>query len=252
MLEEPKEHGHLSDEQIVQYVLETAGDEETRHLYACEHCRAEAESYRRTLRHLDRWSAPERPPDYGSLVWRKLRPQVERRPAFRWLGRPAWGWASLAAVGALVALALLVSTRRHSNPSPPSLGVQSATPPERLLQAAVKEHVEHAELLLSEIETRATSRSDPGSERQAIRDLVEANRLYRQTAEQEDDRKTADLLADLETALVALKHDPQKVSAADARDLRNRLIKAAGLNRSGSINVSSSDSEKQGVKRVPL
>ncbi|MFZ0594775.1 MAG: hypothetical protein WAM39_30230, partial [Bryobacteraceae bacterium] len=73
---EPKEHGHLSEEQIVQFALEMAGDEESRHLQGCELCRSEAESYRRTLAHLGHWSAPGRAPDYGYEVWRKLAPQV--------------------------------------------------------------------------------------------------------------------------------------------------------------------------------
>ncbi|MGA8597823.1 MAG: hypothetical protein WB676_24165 [Bryobacteraceae bacterium] len=250
---EPKEHGHLSEEQIVQFALEMAGDEESRHLQGCELCRSEAESYRRTLAHLGHWSAPGRAPDYGYEVWRKLAPQVRRRA--RWLRPAVWGWATVAAVGALLALTLLVP-RHGTMPNRLAQGTESVAVPARLLQAAVKDHVQRADQLLSQIETqsgeRAVTRLDVASEREAIRDLIAENRLYRQTAEQEDDRRTAGLLADLETALVALKHDPQRVSAADARVLRNRLMKAEGLNRPGTRDVSSSGSETQGVKRVPL
>lgn len=251
-MSEAREHGHLSDEQIVQFVLEMACDEEIRHVQGCGLCSAEAESYRRTLTHLARWSAPERPPDYGYEVWRKLRPRMRRKTR---RPRPAvWGWATAAAVGALVALLLLVP-RPRTVPSRSNRTTETAPVPARLLQAAVRDHVRRADRLLSQIEVESDegtmNRRDLASEREAIRDLIAENRLYRQTAEQEDDRKTAGLLADLETALVTLKHDPQRASAADARDLRNRLIKA-GLNRLGTREVSASDSETQGVKRVPL
>ena len=250
---ERKEHGHLSDEQIVQFALGMAGDEEARHVQGCNFCSAEAESYRRTLAHLGRWSAPERPRDYGSEVWRKLRPQVRRQ--MRWRKPAVWGWVAAGAVAAVVAITLQLP-RPAAIQNQPVQGMESAAVPAGLLQAAVSDHVRRTDWLLSQIETesdRSTmNRRDLVSERDAIHDLIVENRLYRQTAEQEDDPKIAAMLADLETALVALKHDPQKASATDARDLRNKLIKETGLTGVGPRDVSLSDSETRGAKRIPL
>lgn len=252
-MSDAREQGHLNDEQIVQFVLEIAGEEEAKHVEGCEFCSGEADSYRRTLGHLDRWNTPERPADYGRDVWRKLRPRLRQRAR-----RPkpsVWGWATAAAVGTLAAAMFLI-TRPSTIPKHAPQAAESAPVPARLLQAAVRDHVRRADRLLSQIEIEPTEGTakhrDSASEREAIRDLIAENRLYRQTAEQEDDQKTAGLLADLETALVALKHDPQTASATDARNLRSRLIKAAGLNRPATRDVSSSDSEQQGVKRIPL
>jgi hypothetical protein len=122
---------------------------------------------------------------------------------------------------------------------------------ERLLDIAVQDHVRRATSLLTRIEDQP-ERAVEGLDRDAINNLVAENRLYRQTAEQEKDRKTEQLLSDLETALVVLKHDPARLPVSEVRELRKKLIVAAHSDGLGFSNTSVSDSPNMQPKRIPL
>jgi hypothetical protein len=159
------------------------------------------------------------------------------------------GWAAAAASVALFTWAL-VMFRGHMpmvrvSPQP----FKSAPASERLLDIAVQDHVRRAASLLTRIEDQP-QQAAKGTERAAINNLVAENRLYRQTAEQENDRSTAQLLGDLETALVVLKHDPTRLPVSDVRELKQRLIVAGRASTLGFFYIS--DSTNAQLKRDPL
>ena len=244
-----RDQTHLTEDQALQILTGNTSDREREHLAACEICQAEVDSYRRTLDHVSLWTPPSRPVDYGQSVWRQIAPTVRLRARSQRRRRWMLG-AALAASLAVFAVALYTS--REQKPtvhvSPQSL---AANPPasERLLDVAVQDHVRRATSLLTRIEDQP-EHAVKGFERDAISNLVAENRLYRQTAEQENDRKTAQLLSDLETALVVLKHDPAKLPVSDVRELRKKLIVVGHSNGFGFSNVS--DSSATQPKRIPL
>ena len=69
---------HLSEEQLILYRYgEAEGSEEiSRHLAACEQCRAERDALAALLSAVDIASVPERSENYGAEVWRQLEPRL--------------------------------------------------------------------------------------------------------------------------------------------------------------------------------
>jgi hypothetical protein len=65
-------------------------------------------------------------------------------------------------------------------------------------------------------------------ERQTARDLVYANRLYRQTAATSGDARVVSLLDDLERILLEVAHSPEELHGVRLENLRDR-IKDEGL-----------------------
>ena len=76
--------------------------------------------------------------------------------------------------------------------------------------------------------TPGAGKLDIGYERKTAQDLVESNRLYRQTANRTGDRATASLLDDLERVLLEIANSPVQLSGRQLEDLR-REIKDDGL-----------------------
>lgn len=160
------------------------------------------------------------------------------------------GWTALAASIALFAVALFAFRKRAPTvPVSQPTFAASAQASERLLDIAVQDHVRRAASLLTRIEDEP-QQAVKNAEKDAINDLVAENRLYRQTAEQENDRNTAQLLGDLETALVVLKHDPARLPVSDVSELKKRLITASRSDSLSFLNVS--DSSDAQLKRIPL
>jgi hypothetical protein len=122
--------------------------------------------------------------------------------------------------------------------------------PNRLLDTALEDHIERTSALLAEVENaRGDQTSELLGEHDSLRDLIAENRLYRETAEQQQDRRTAALLSELELVLVDLQHVSghnapgelrevqQRIANTDLRfklrvadsSIRPRLMKAAGV-----------------------
>ena len=71
-------------------------------------------------------------------------------------------------------------------------------------------------------------RIDISDERQRAEELIEDNRLYRQTANSTGDKAVASVLDDLERVLIEIAHSPSEVSGEQYEDLR-REIQDRGL-----------------------
>jgi hypothetical protein len=64
---------------------------------------------------------------------------------------------------------------------------------------------------------------DISAEQHRAEDLLEENRLYRQTALQEGDAKLASVLDDLERVLLDVAHSPDDVTPAQLEAIRQRI-----------------------------
>jgi hypothetical protein len=251
---DPPQHLHLTDEQMFHYLYGDLLETEKEHLESCGVCQSEIESFRRTLDHLAQWSAPPRSADYGNFVWRRLITQIAAPRKPLWSRPVVLGWFSLVATG--LAAVLIVLIPHHQSGANPSSPVRRVPVSERLLQVAVQDHVRRASSLFAKLEnqpgTGTANQSERASEWEAISNLIAENRLYRQTAEQEDDRHAVQLLTDLETALVTLKHISGRPSAAEVQDLKKRLTTVNSVSRMGGTNSPPADSGPLQVKRIPL
>jgi hypothetical protein len=104
---------------------------------------------------------------------------------------------------------------------------------ERVLIMAVGEHLGRSEMILVEL-ANAEPQSAKGkqvnisSEQRRAEDLLEENRLYRQTAMEQGDAAVAGVLDELERVLLDVAHSPQHVTPAQLQGIRQR-IEAGGI-----------------------
>jgi len=209
---------HLNEEQMVLlYYGEPVDGAGESHLEVCEFCRAQYGALQRVLNSLDAMPVPERGMDYGAAVWRKIAPQVRGRRTFAWLGMRDWALAG--AMAAMLVVAFVAGRLTHRPAAPVMAAAGQAR--ERILLVAVGDHLERSQTILVELEN--SSVPDIAYERQAAADLVESNRLFRQTAAVTGDTATASLLEDLERVLIEVANSPSEMSSKQLRDLQQEI-----------------------------
>jgi hypothetical protein len=215
---------HLKEEQLVLYYYgeETSSVED--HLGECESCRESYHALQRVLNSVDSLPVPERGADYEAQVWRALERALPRKRSFaaRWLTwKPLMAAASMAAL--LVAAFLAGRTLQR-----PKAGttVADSQVRERILLVAVGDHLERSQTMLVELSNAGTPKGgqlDISYEQRAAEDLLESNRLYRQTAVSAGDDATASLLEDLERVLLEVAHSPSAMSERQLQELRKQI-----------------------------
>ena len=202
---------HISEERLVLYYYgEPEGAATEQHLADCNACRSAYQALQRVLNSVDGLPVPELPETYEADLWRKLGPHVSVRPRPRWT---QWGLA--AALAAALVAAFLAG--RGSRPD------QSALIRERVLLVAVGDHLERSRMVLVELANADPAQLDISFEQRSAEDLLEANRLYRQTAASTGDASTAGMLEDLERVLLEIAHSPETVSAPQLEDLKRHI-----------------------------
>jgi hypothetical protein len=98
---------------------------------------------------------------------------------------------------------------------------------------AVGEHLGRSEMVLVELanaepQTANQKRVDISGEQRRAEDLLEENRLYRQTALEQGDAALANVLDELERVLLDVAHSPEEVTPAQLEGIRQR-IEARGI-----------------------
>ena len=218
---------HLNGDQLALHYYGEAVGGAREHLADCAECREEYRRMQAALEAVSEVDAPERGVEYGAEVWARLR--LEDRPeAERW-----WeGWRTLIWVPALAAMLIAAFLSGRYWPRPESGGALSkaGTVRERVLMVAVGDHLDRSQVVLAEL-THTTSGGgsvDISSERRTAEDLLDDNRLYRQTARTAGDGALASVLDDLERVLVEIANGPPDISARHLEELQRR-IEAEGL-----------------------
>jgi hypothetical protein len=209
---------HISEEQLVlHYYGEHPEDPVEDHLEICEACRARYRGLQRVLNSLDAAPVPERPPEYGAAVWRRIEPRVQGRRQFAWFGMREW---LLAGAMAALIMAAFVAGRFTQRPAAPAVA-NTGPVRERILLVAVGDHLERSQTILVELEN--SNSLDIAYERQAAADLVESNRLFRLTAASAGDTATANLLDDLERVLIEISNSPSEMSRRQLQNLQKEI-----------------------------
>ena len=212
---------HLTEEQLVLHYYGEAVDAQAEaHLESCASCRGQYRGLERVLSSLDAAPVPERPLDYGAAVWRKLECRLPGRRQIAWLGVRQWAMAG--AMAALLLAAFLAGRLTH-RPAAPSQAANSGQVRERILLVAVGDHLERSQTILVELEN--SNSPDIAYERQAAADLVESNRLFRQTATLAGDTATASVLEDLERVLIEVANSPSEMSRRELQRLQQEIEK---------------------------
>jgi hypothetical protein len=139
-------------------------------------------------------------------------------------------WAAAAVL--LLVLGFLAGRLWQPRPGGPETAAAPlpAEARERILVRTVAAHLESSERLLTEVTNTGTDgAADLSAERQWARDLLAANRLYRQSAERGGRPRLAALLDELEPFLLELAHSSGETGGEEIADLRSRLAEQALL-----------------------
>ena len=226
---------HLREEELIAYREGETTQREAiaEHLTGCTACRAELDRIEAVLHALDNLPVPERGPEYGRAVWQQIAPRLPEKAGRGW---GAWfeprRWVAIGAMAAMVIAAFVAG--RWSKPKDTGTPVASvAQVRERVLVVAVGEHLGKSEMVLMELANAAPENSGQkqiniSAEQKRAEDLLDANRLYRETAKQDGDAALADVLDDLERVLLDVAHSPDELTPAKLESLQKR-IEAHGI-----------------------
>jgi anti-sigma factor RsiW len=221
---------HLSEEDLV---LHRYGEDESveraaveAHLDACETCRAEFKALTRTLAAVDVAEVPARGEGYEREVWVRLEPRLAEPRRAAW--REIFTVRRLVLAGgvAVLLVAAFAAGRFWPHQAPASVPLEASRQQvrERILLVAVGDHLERSAMVLAElVNADPDGRVDISAEQQRARDLVDENRLYRQTAATAGEPAMASVLDDLERVLLEIAHSPSTLSSSEFEEIRHRI-----------------------------
>lgn len=226
---------HMTEEELIAYREGVASQRTAtvQHLAACKECRTELERIEAILAALDTLPVPDPGAHYGQQVWKEIAPRLVEKPGRWW---QLWFEPRrLAAAGAVVALivAAFIAGRFTKRLNPPDNIANKEQVRERILVVAVGEHLGHSERMLVELSNAAPNNPaqrevNISAEQRRAEDLLQENRLYRQTALQEGDAGLAGVLDELERVLLDVAHSPDEVTPAQLEAIQKK-IEARGI-----------------------
>src|SRR5439155_1835935 len=139
----------------------------------------------RALNVCNEWTVPDPGPEFERSVWAQLAPRMEPVTRKTWISA-LWKprvWAAAGAVAVLV-MAAFIAGRATRHPEPVITAGLSGPARARILAISLADHLDRAEMLLTEI-------SNTGAiERDRAQDLVNEGRLMRQSLAQQGDAST--------------------------------------------------------------
>jgi hypothetical protein len=225
---------HRTEEELIGY---RDGEAKERvaiaaHLKECAECREELGRIEAVFVALDTMPIPDPGEDYGERVWQRIAPRLAEKKTRWW--EKVFVPQRLVTLGGVLALVILVfvAGRFTRRPVPTGDQADAAKVRERVLVVAVGEHLGRTEMVLMEVENAPAQKGQKtiniAETQRRAEDLVEENRLYRQTALKEGDRAMASTLDELERVLLDLANSPEELTPAAFETIRKR-IEAQGL-----------------------
>lgn len=216
---------HPGEEQLVlHYYGENEDSSVGDHLRQCEACQEEFAYLEQFLSSLREWTPPRRPEDYGRRVWEKIEPRLQASASapVEFPRVFPWRWA---AVAAMVLAAFFLGRYVPQLPEDPSAthlsDVRERDVRERILAVAVGDHLERSRMVLTDFTNNGSV--DIAMEQQRAGELIEANRLYRQSASMSGDVLISTLLEDLERGLLEIARAPSRLSSREIEALRTQI-----------------------------
>ena len=222
---------HLNEEQLIDYYY---GESEhpaviANHLRECTECTRSYDALKRDLDEIQPIPVPPRSADYGTQVWHSIRNSVAvyepQKKQSRWLNFNLLKPLSFAAVGLILISAAFFAGRQweHRKGQPP-VNVTTAAynnPPakERVVLLVLGDHLDRSERLLISLK-HADSTAPVQAE---ARDLLAANRLYRQSASEANDPALTAALDHLERVLVEIANQPDGLTPARLNELQQQM-----------------------------
>ena len=220
---------HVTEEELFQY---REGDQKGReavaaHLGECAECRGELARLEAVFAALDAIPVPDPGEDYGARVWRQIAPRLPEKGPRWW--QAVFAPQRLAVAGALAALVIVAfyaGRVTKQSPAPVDLAKQNQIR-ERVLIVAVGEHLGKSEMVLVELSNAQPASGQKliniAAEQRRAENLVEENRLYRQTALEGGDKAMVSTLDELERVLLDVANSPDAVTPAQFQSIQKRI-----------------------------
>jgi hypothetical protein len=222
---------HMSEEQLIAFHDGERADRErvSTHLAACPECRAALEKIEAVFAAMDAMPVPDPGENYGRRVWAQISSRLPEQKQHWW--ESFFAPRRLVAVGAFATIAIAAfQLGRHWKPGPGHVEPPAdiAQVRERILVVAVSDHLSKSEMFLVEL---SNAQPNPASgqlvnisaTQKRAEDLLDENRLYRQTALKEGDQVMASTLDELERVLLDIANSPDKVTPARFESMQKRL-----------------------------
>ena len=224
---------HLTQEQIVLHFYGDADDsgQVAQHLANCAECREEFERVSALLSQIEPLEVPEPHESFEQKTWLNVRdrlPDSRKSLLARLLSPPKWALAGVMAI--IVAGAFLAGRYwpRHNAPGNPT-STDTAANIQRGLRLEVGDHLERSQILLIEImHAEPGDHLDLSNEQARAQELLDSNRLYRESTLKSGDPAVSHTLDDLERVLAEIANGPSDLTAKDLERLR-RQIQSQGL-----------------------
>ena len=218
---------HLNEEELIEhYYGERPNAERTeRHLKVCPQCGRSYAALRRDLEAVKSLTPPARDGEYGAGVWASIRNSVPvhepRKPSWMQIG--LWRPLGLVAACALLVAVAFVAGRKWERKQAPAVATSAAPDArQKVVVLVLSEHLDRSERLLVQL-----NHAEPGDESAPLqseaRELLAANRLVRQSAHQAGDPAAEASLDRLERLLIELANEPDGLSEADLKRLREEM-----------------------------
>jgi len=224
---------HLSEDALVlHYYGETEAVDRPHveaHLAACEPCRDALERLGDVLALVSAHASQPAPDGFERVMWARVQSRLDDPPVGRtWATWRSWQRALLAG-GSVAALLVAFAIGRWSTPPPaaeqPPAVAEVA--PDRVLLVAAGDHLDRSQMVLVELLNSAEPPAVDGDRTRAA-DLVAANRLIRQSAEQAGEAGLAELLDELERVLLEIANGSDDTSS-EALQLLKARIESRGI-----------------------
>jgi hypothetical protein len=243
---------HVTEDDLILHFYGESGDGVEQHLGTCAACRDEFARLQHVLSLVDSADAfgpADAPgPAFEREVWARLEPQLARRPWWAdWLTPRRL--TLVAGVATLLIVAFLAG-RFTRDETPPAGVVADADTDvaERILVVAVVDHLDRSQMVLLEVlNADGEDASALVAEQTRARELVTANRLYRQTAAQTGDETTGDVLDELERTLLEIANTPVDASRDEFDALRARIASRGLLFKVRVVHSQMRERERQTV-----
>jgi hypothetical protein len=220
---------HMTEEELIAYRDGEARSREsfTEHLKDCDDCRREMERIAAVFAALDAIPIPDPGEDYGRRVWQRISPRLPEKRASWWEG--FFPPRRLIAVGMMAALVLLAFyVGRVTKKTAPGPDVADAGKVrERVLVVAVGDHLGRSEMILMELANAEPEKGQKlvniSTEQKRAENLLEENRMYRQTALRDGDTLMASTLDELERVLLDIANSPDEVTPEQFETIQKRI-----------------------------
>jgi hypothetical protein len=220
---------HPTEEQLIAYHIgETdARAEIAAHLQECAACQQEISRIAAVFAALDAVPVPDPGENFPDRVWGKISPQLSAKRSHWWqrlvVPRRVMAFAT---VGALVLLAFFLGRFTNKNER---LGTTADAGKirQRVLVVAVGDHLGRSEMVLMDLANAAPEQGEKlmniSAEQKRAKDLVQDNRLYRDTAVRDGDAVMADTLNELEPILLDIANSPDEITPQQFEAIQNRI-----------------------------